>query len=409
MSHRRAFLGTVIGGAAAAASSGTAGASSAPAGRVLGANDRVRFGLIGCGARGKEIFQAALRAPNVEAVAVADIYTRRHGEARKIAPGVATFKDFRALLDDRSIDAVLIATPQHLHALHFVAAIQAGKDVYQEKTMAFNPAHARRMKNAFDGSGRVVQIGMQMNSGEGIGKVRELARTGELGSPTLLQTHHFRNSPHGGWLRDVPADCDPEHVDWMAFQGETKHLPFDPQRYINWRFYWDYSGGNVTENMVHTLGFWFGALGLSIPQAVTMTGANFLSPRMQVPDTFQVAMNHDQKLLFTFTSTFGNDYHGEGHDYLYGTRATLVHTPTDHVRVVPQGSRGIAGDASESRGYREYTDQHMRNFFECVRSRSETVCPFELGFRTAVTCQMAVASYRRGTTVRWDPATEEII
>ena len=406
MSHRRAFLGSVIGGATGAvvAASGTA----APA-RVLGANDRIRFGLIGCGGRGKEIFHAALGCPNVEAVAVADIYTRRLEEARKIVPGIATFKDHRALLDDKSIDAVLIATPQHLHATHFVAAVQAGKDVYQEKTMAFNPAHARRMRNALEGSGRVVQIGMQMNSGEGIEKVREQVRSGRMGTLTLLQTHHFRNAPYGGWLRQIPADCNPDHIDWTAFQGETKHVPFDPQRYINWRFYWDYSGGNVTENMVHTLGFWFSALGLSIPDTVTMTGANFLAPKMQVPDTFQVSLSHPEKLLFTFTSMFGNNYYGEGHDFLFGTKATLVHPPSDQVRVIPQHAKNAAGPGTDDGGYKEYTDRHMRNFFDCVRSRSEPVCPFELGFRTAIACQMALASYRRGTTVRWDPATEEIV
>ncbi len=249
MSHRRAFLGTMIGSAAGVAMAGT---GTVATGRVLGANDRIRFGLIGGGGRGKEIFKAAMRCSQTEAAAVADIYTRRRDEVKALAPGIATYKDHRALLDDKTIDAVLIATPQHLHALHFVAAIQAGKDVYQEKTMAFSPAHARRMRNALEGSGRVVQVGMQMNSGQGIQKVRELVKSPELGTLTMLQTHHFRNAPYGGWLRQIPPDCDPEHVDWPAFQGETRHVPFDPQRYINWRFYWDYSGGNVTENMVHT-------------------------------------------------------------------------------------------------------------------------------------------------------------
>jgi predicted dehydrogenase len=406
MSHRRAFLGSMIGGVTGAA---VLAPGTAASGRVLGANERIRFGLIGSGSRGKEIFRAALRCHDAEAVAVADVYTRRLDEAKAIVPGIATFKDYRALLDDKSIDAVLIATPQHLHALHFVAAIQAGKDVYQEKTMAFNPEHARRMRNALAGSGRVVQIGMQMNSGAGIQKVRELVKSGGLGTVTLLETHHFRNEPYGGWLREIPPDCDPSHVDWPAFQGEAKHVPFDADRYINWRFFWDYSGGNVFENMVHTLGFWFGALGVSIPHSVTMAGANYLAPRMQVPDTFQVSMSHAEKLFFTFTSMFGNDYYGEGHDYLFGTKATLIHTPSDQVRLIPQGAKSAAGAGPDDGGYKEFTDRHMRNFFDCVRSRSEPVCPFDLGFRTAIACQMAIASYRRGTTVRWDSGTEEIL
>ena len=147
MSNRRVFMGSAIGGAASVAF-GRGGHGAVNEGRVRGANDRIRFGLIGGGSRGKEILQAAIKCPNVEAAAVADIYTRRLDEAKSSVPGITTFKDYRALLDDKSIDAVLIATPQHLHALHFVAAIGAGKDVYQEKTMAFNPGHARRMREA---------------------------------------------------------------------------------------------------------------------------------------------------------------------------------------------------------------------------------------------------------------------
>ena len=296
--------------------------------------------MIGGGSRGKEILRPAIKCPNVEAAAVADIYTRRHDEVKSIVPGIATFKDYRALLDDKTIDAVLIATPQHLHAIHFVAAIGAGKDVYQEKTMAFNPGHARRMREALNASsGAVVQVGMQMNSGHGIQKVREVMESGAMGTVTLIQSHHFRNRPYGGWMRQIPADCNPEHVDWAAFQGEARAVPFDPQRYINWRFYWDYSGGDVFENMVHTLAFWFGALDLPIPHSVTMTGANYLSPKMDIPDTFQVSMSHGEKLFSTFTSSFGNSFYGEKHDYLFGTKATLIHTDSDDVHVLPQGKK----------------------------------------------------------------------
>ena len=219
------------------------------------------------------------------------------------------------MLDDKTIDAVLIATPQHQHALNFVPAIQAGKDVYQEKTMAFNPGHARRMRNAFQGSGRVVQVGMQMNSSPGCQKVRELAAPDRIGSISAIQAYHFRNSAHGGWLRPIPPDCDAEHIDWPAFEGEAKAYPFDPQRYMNWRFYWDYSGGNVFENMVHQVAFWYGALGLNIPEAVTMTGANYRSPKMQVPDVMNVVMQQPEKILFTWSSTFGNNYYSERYDY----------------------------------------------------------------------------------------------
>src|SRR5208283_4750407 len=294
MSSRRAFIQKALGGSAALAAHGLF-----PSSRVLGANDRIRIGLIGAGGRGTQIFKAALKCPNVEGVAVADVYTRRLDELKERVPTIKTYSDFRKLLDDKSLDAVLIATPQHLHALNFVPAIQAGKDVYQEKTMAFNPDHAKRMRKALEGSGRVVQVGIQSTSSSAVAQVREYLQPEHIGQITQLHTFHYRNAPYGGWKRPVPADCDLQHVDWKAFEGEAKEHPFDPNRLINWRFFWEYSGGNVFENMVHQVGFWYKLLDLKIPQKVTMVGANYLSPDMQVPDTMDVSMIQQEKILFT--------------------------------------------------------------------------------------------------------------
>ena len=200
MSSRRAFIQKTLGGSAALVASGFF-----PSSRVLGANDRIRIGLIGGGDRGQEIFHAAIRCPNVQAVGVADVYTRRLDEVKAIVPSIKTYQDFRKLLDDKSIDAVLIATPQHQHVLNFVPAIQAGKDVYQEKTMAFNPDHARRMKKACENSGRVVQVGIQATSTPGLARIREMVTPEKMGTITALHTLHYRNAPYGGWTREIPA------------------------------------------------------------------------------------------------------------------------------------------------------------------------------------------------------------
>ena len=181
MLNRRIFIHQLTGGAAA-----LAGSSMFPPARVLGANDRVRFGLIGAGGRGTAIFKAALKAPNTQAVAVADVYSRRLDAIKHLVPSIQTYTDFRRLLDDKSVDAVLIATPQHQHALNFVPAIRAGKDVYQEKTMAFNPDHARRMRRAVEGSNRVVQVGIQSVSGKAFERARELATPDRLGNITAM-------------------------------------------------------------------------------------------------------------------------------------------------------------------------------------------------------------------------------
>ena len=412
MLNRRRFVHQVSVGAAT-----LAGSAVLPSLSILGANDRVRFGLIGAGGRGLDIFKHALRAPNTQAVAVADIYTRRLEEAKQLAPAIRTLTDFRRLLDDKSIDAVLIATPQHQHALNFVPAIQAGKDVYQEKTMAFNPDHARRMRRAVEGSNRVVQVGVQSVSGKAFQRARELAASDHMGAITAIHTHHYRNRPYGGWKRPIPADCNLDHLAWKEFEGEAAPHEFDPQRFINWRFFWDYSGGNVFENMVHQVAFWYKALGLKIPRRVTMAGCNYLSPEMEVPDTMDVSMDQPENLLFTWNSSFGNNYFGEdGYDFALGNKGTVIRVG-DKVTFQPQDGSGQKTGTPESVGGEpnivgsddEDTAAHMGNFFDCVRNRREPNCPFELGYNSAIACQMAIASLRQGRTVQWEPAKNDIV
>jgi predicted dehydrogenase len=411
MSTRRNFIKQTLSGSAAVLASGFL-----PSSRVLGANDRVRFALIGGGGRGKEIFHAALKCSNVEAVAVADVYTRRLDEVKKIVPTIQTYQDFRKILDDKTIDAVLIASPQHIHCLQFVPALAAGKDVYQEKTMAFNPDHARRMRRAFEKSDRVVQVGIQVTSAPGYEVIKDMLTPEKMGTITALHTHHYRNRAHGGWLRPIPPDCDPEHVDWKAFEGEATHYPFDPQRLINWRFYWDYDGSNVYENMVHQVGFWYKLMDFKIPDSVTMTGANVISPKMQMPDLMDICMMQGN-VMFTWNSMFGNDFYGEGHDMLLGTRGMIARNEGDQVRYLAERGRlrgvealsAVPPVGGQETGYYEATDQHMQNFFDCVRSRKVPNCPFEIGYRSAIACQMAIASYHRKRTVMWDPQAEDIV
>jgi len=412
MSNRREFITKVVGGAATMAVAEFSSAS-----RILGANDRVRFALIGAGGRGKEILKAAIQCTNVEAVAVSDLYTRRLDEAKHIIPNAKTYADFRQLLDDKSIDAVLIASPHHQHALNFVPAIQAGKDVYQEKTMAFNPDHARRMRRALEGSGRVVQVGIQSTSGPAVAQVTECMNAASMGTITGLHTHHYRNEPYGGWKRAIPSDCDLQHVNWNAFQGEVAPHDFDPNRFINWRFFWDYSGGNVFENMVHQVGFWTKLLDLKAPSKVTMTGANYISPGMELPDIMDVSMEHaDKKLLFTWNSMFGNRYYGEGYDLLLGDKGTIIRDENENVQYESQKRGGAVMEPNKSQKPADIisvgdplTFAHMKNFFDCVRSRKQPNCPFEVGFRSAIACQMAINSCRLGRTVKWDAEREEIV
>lgn len=386
--------------------------------RVFGANDRIRFGLIGCGDRGQENLHAALRCANVECVALADVYTRRLDEAQSIVPRARPYRDFRRMLDDKTVDAVVVVTPQHQHALNFVPAIQAGKDVYQEKTMAFNTDHARRMRRVLQGSDRVVQVGIQSVSAEVFGMAKALITPGNIGDITAIHTHMYRNAPYGGWRRPIPADCNLQHVDWKAFQGEAKPHDWDPNRYVNWRFFWDYDGSNVFENMVHQVGFWYKLLDLKIPRGVTMNGGNYLSPEMEMPDTIDVSMDQPENLLFTWNSGFGNRHYNAEDDFLLGTKGTLFRGRY-RVEYIPEGqhprrSEGAPAAPPEAKALdgvsrSDGTNEHFQNFFDCMRSRKEPNGTFELGYRSAIACQMAIRSYHEGRKMRWDAEREEIV
>jgi len=400
MDSRRNFIGRVA--------TGIAGTLAAP-GTVLGANDRIRAGIIGPGSRGQEIMREAISCPNTEIVAAADIYTRRLEEAKKIAPDIKTYMNYRDLLDDKSIDAVLIATPQHLHCECFVAALEAGKHVYQEKTMAFTVDHAKRMRAAYKKAGkRTVQIGHQGCSSGQMKDAFQFLKAGKMGKITAIHAHMYRNTPHGKpqWSRPTYPDMTPENILWGSFLGEAPKREFDANRYINWRFFWDYSGGNVYENMCHQISFWYRALDLKIPTAVTMVGGVYLwKDGREVPDTMNVAMEHPEELLFSWDSGFGNNQLGSNEDVL-GTDGTI--SKSQQIRYLPQKINNKEGNEMVGQT-RSGPAAHMQNFFDCIRSGDETNCPFDVGFRVSIACRMSVESYRQGRTMRWDPAKEEIV
>jgi predicted dehydrogenase len=402
MQSRRNFISHVA--------TGLAGTLAAP--NVLGSNQRLRIGIIGPGDRGREILQQALALPNVECVAAADIYTKALEAVKAIAPNAKTYLDHHRLLDDKDVDAVLIATPQHLHCQHFTDALAAGKHAYQEKTMAFTVEHAKRMRTAFqkDAGKHVVQIGHQWTSTGAVADAMAFNTAENMGKITMIHAHMYRNTPHGKpqWSRPVYPDMTPENIIWKSFLGESRDLPFDANRYRNWRFFWDYSGGNVYENLCHQLSFWYKVLDLKIPRAVTMTGGIYLwKDGREVPDTMSVTMEHEEELLYTWDSGFGNDQLKITEDVL-GDNGTLSHTPQS-IKYVPQ--KVNRKDGNEMLGTtRSDPKAHMQNFVDCVRGvQRQPNCPFELGFRISIACRMAVESYRQQRTMRWDPVQEEIV
>jgi predicted dehydrogenase len=346
----------------------------------------------------------------VEIAAFADVYSKRLEDARNLAPGAATYDDHRRLLDDPGIDAVIIATPQHLHCEHFVAALAAGKHVYQEKTLAFTLDDAKRMRAAFRQAPKIiVQIGHQScSSGQSRDAVNFLA-TGHVGKITAIRMRWYRNTPHGKaqWARPVYPDMTPENIAWTAFLGDTPRRDFDPHRFINWRFFEDYSGGNVYENLSQQLAFWYKALNLQIPQAATMTGGLYLwKDGRDVPDTMNVTLQQPEQMLVSWDSGLGNSQLGITEDVL-GSDGTISRS-SSAIRYLPQKVNRPEGTEIAGK-VANFPTAHMQNFVDCIRSGKEPHCPFELGYRVSVACRMALESFHQSRTVRWDPRTETIV
>ncbi len=403
MQTRRLFIGNVA----------TSLAGSLATGKVLSANDRLRVGVIGMGERGTQLAREAASSPNIELAGFADVYKRRLDDAQAIAPAAKVHTDYAELLEDKSVDAVLIATPQHLRTEPFTAALERGKHVYVERTMAFTMDDARRMRDASRQNPNLkVQVGHQFcSSGHAVDAIEYLS-SGALGQVTAIRSHSYRNTPHGKpqWARPVFPDMTPANIAWKGFLGGAQERDFDAHRFANWRYYEDYSGGSVHENLSQQLAFWYRVIDIGIPAAVTMRGGIYRwKDGREVPDTMTVSMEHTDcpwgDILFTWDSGFGNNHPGMTEELL-GTDATIVRA--QQIRLLPQKVISPAG--TELVGQTTTAPRaHLQNFFDSIRHGHATNCPVEVGFKVSVTCRMALESYRLGRTVHWDAQTEEIV
>ena len=405
MINRRKFLQN--------AGKGVAALAAWPSMRALGANDRIRIGLIGAGDRGQQDLTDALEQPNVECVAVADTYSLRRDQVKAKLPAIDAYDDPMRLLDRKDIDAVINATPLHLHTQYFLAALAAGKDLYSEKTMTWDIEEAGACLKAARASKQVIQLGLQHESSGELKDAKSWIGQGYLGKVTMVESWMSRNSPrgHGQWVRPVPADCNPDHVNWKLFLGDRPAAQFDPFKYINWRLFWEFSGGNVTENMVHQIAWITSALGLDLPLAASMTGGVLSEPDgRQVPDTIAVSLEYPGVVVL-WQSTFSNSRFGLGEHFL-GSGGTIEHLSgstdmvtgktTDGLAFYPEKANNPAGVAlrGESVG-----QNHMANWFDSIRSRNRaTNAPVETGYRTAIAGHMANLAYRRQNRVTLEEA-----
>jgi predicted dehydrogenase len=395
------------------AAAGVAAALAYPASRVLGANDRVRVGMIGVGARGQELLKQVLELHNAELVAIADIYSRRRDEAKRMAPAIETFDDYRRVLDRKDIDGVIVASPLHIHMRHFLDTLAAGKDLYAEKTMTWSISEAEQCVAAAKKSDRVIQIGLQHESSGALTDSKKWIKDGIVGKVTQVNSWMSRNTPHGKgqWVRQVPADCTAQNANWSAFLNGRPDRPFDPFKFINWRLFWEFSGGNVTENLIHQIAWIMSALDLPLPTTASMSGGVFSEKDgREVPDTIALTFEFPTDTVVTWQSTFSNSRYGLGEHFL-GSDGTIEHVAgatemvtgksDEAVHYYPEKANRPGGVALTS----QTPDQnHMANWMDCIRTRKTPNAPVDIGYRSAIAAHMANISYRQKQRVTLDAA-----
>lgn len=375
--NRRAFIGT----AAALAT------SAASYGRIIGANDRIRIGAIGTGHRCQYLLSLFNKAGKNDIVAVCDVYEPRRQEAKdKYGTNAKEHTDYRQILDDSSIDAVVIGTPNHWHVPILTAAVGAGKDAYCEKPVTHTIAEGPGLIAAVNNSKRVVQTGTQQRSWPHYIECKQLIDSGRLGQVTLVRTYWYQNyqiSPD----RPHPV-IEASKLDWKQWLGSAPDRPFNQDQYEFWRWYWDFGGGAMTDLFVHWVDVaqWF--LNNDSPDRATATGLKATFKWRDCPDTMGASYAYNGFVVDWDCAMIGNVE--DGGLMFRGTKAALwLHR--SGFRLFDEVTRPFsetlrAEDALMlERSTHDGTLDHVENFLDCVRSRKTPNAPVEIGVAAART------------------------
>lgn len=407
--------------------------------RVIGANDRINIGVIGCGGRGSSdaLSFATYGQKNensCQLLGVVDVYEKRkRTQAEKHS--VKGYSDYRELLNQADIDAVVIATPDHWHGKMALDAMDAGKDVYLEKPMVHTNEEARLLVEKVRETSRVLQVGSQTTSADIWWKAKKAIADGMIGQMVESQGSYHRNSVGGEWNYPIDPKAGPlakgdDYIDWNMWLGSQFKLApkrdFDADRFFRFRKYWDYSLGIASDLFYHVIA----PLNIcwdepQFPSKVMATGGTYVfklpngKPDREVPDTFHLLAEYSKGHSLVLSSSMANDTHIPG--LIRGHEGTLIlvdhgkfESMVPYITVKPQvsGGKAIGGDAYAAKwGLKDIQipiDQknmmtaHIENFLGCMRTRQKPHLDVETGARAVVVINLAAESYREGKTMYWD-------
>ena len=358
-----------------------------------GANDRLAFGLIGAGGRGRYLTENFMKL-GAECVAVAEVYDSNREAAAKVAPQAKQYVDYQELLAQQGIDAVVVATPDHQHCPNLLAALEAKKDVYLEKPMSHSLEQSQQMIKAVRARKQIVQIGMQRRSAPSVIKAKELVDTGILGKITLVK-------PMWNWnvARPLNDTTLPGNLDWDRFLGPAPKRELQPMRFRSWRLFWDYSGGNMTDQGTHLMDVvqWF----TNSPMASSALAYGQIAKSIgsEVPDVFCAVFEYPT-LMATWTLNYTNSYDNGWSIQFQGDGGTLI-INDDGYKVWKEPWRDMNNRTPAlSMAAPVPIDTHIQNFLDCVKSRKEPNAPVEVGASAVSAPHLANLAFKQDRRVR---------
>ncbi len=396
-------------------------AMSGAARNAVAANDKIVVGVIGAGRMGVENLENFAKQPDVQIAAVSDVYGPNLAKGLKATEGKAkTCKDFREILDRKDIDAVIVATPDHWHALQTVLACQAGKDVYVEKPISTTLEEGKRMVEAARKYKRVVQVGTWQRSATHFQKAVQLVQDGFIGKVSFVRTWNYSNEyPEG---IGNPKDSEPPaELDWEMWLGPAPKVPFNwnrfgvGDRWSTFRYFWDYAGGYMTDWGVHLLDIVLWAVKVDGPRVITASGGKFyIQDNAETPDTLQVTYEYPG-FICTYENRWDSGNSLSGHDYgieFNGTDGTLF-VDREGLQVLPEKREFEKKqvDRTPSMKMEEANDalfDHVRNFLDCAKSRQRPASDIEIAHHSTSTCLLGNVAYRSKERIVWDVASERL-
>jgi predicted dehydrogenase len=375
--------------------------------RIFGANDRIRVGIIGPGGRGRYLM-AQFKEFGAEMGAVCDVYQPNLEAGLKIAAaGAEQYKDYRKLLDNKTIDAVIVSTPDHWHAQMVIDAVHAGKDVYVEKPMAHKIDEGFAVIDAVRQTKRVVQVGTQRRSAEMFLEGKRIIESGRLGDVHLVTSAWFN------YTGNIRAPKLQGELDWKQWQGSAPKHELDPVRYFNWYYFFDYSGGLIVGQAAHIVDCIQWYMNSNGPLAVTCSGLGPDLPGVEVTNTASMVIEFPQNYLATFTLGYKSMTYNQANDQIkqfHGTKARFD-VGREFYYLWPQSTAvDMKADVSrkEPGSFGKAAPAHVRNFLECIRSRHDPNAPVEAGQATSIVLCMAMQSLREGRRLKWNAAARKV-